>query len=450
MASGFQDAACAAGTAERPNIVIILADDLGWKDLGFRGSKYYETPHLDQLASQSVEFLRAYACPSCAPSRAALLTGQYSPRTGVFMVGRSDRGNKQAQRLTPISNREDILESPVTMASVLREAGYATAIIGKWHLGEGASSPEAKGFEVNVAATHEGTPPTYFSPYQIPTIKDGPTGEYLTDRLTDEAVKFIARNEDRPFFLYLPHYAVHVPIEAKKEAEIRFAKKAADGKQNNAAYAAMIQSLDEGVGRLIAALDSHGLSGKTHIIFTSDNGGQMGITGQAPLREGKGWLYEGGVRVPMLIHSPGTTAAGTQFLEPVHLVDIFPTVLDWAGLQPPGNYTLDGYSLAGVAMGRDASLPARDVFWHFPGYQPLKDSFRITPSSMLVNKTWKLIERFEDGSFELYNLILDEGEKENLAASHPEIVSDLRQRLGAWRDATAAQVPRAANPDFKP
>ncbi len=434
-----------AGVPERPNIIVILADDFGWKDAGFRGSRYYETPHLDRLAGQSVEFTRAYACPSCAPSRAALLTGQYSPRTGVFMVGESDRGDKARQKLVPVPNVQDLRTEAVTLAEVLSAQGYATALIGKWHLGGGPNGPESQGFGLNVAGFHGGTPPTYFSPYRIPTIEDGPPGEYLTDRLTDEAISFMKKNRERPFFLYLPHYAVHVPIEAREDLRKAFAAKPPDGEQKDPGYAAMILSLDESVGRILDAVDRLGLAGKTHIIFTSDNGGQTGITAQPPLREGKGWLYEGGVRVPMLVRSPGTTAAGTKNDRPVHLVDLFPTILEWAGIDPPAGLPLDGVSLAGQSSNPVAPMTSRDLFWHFPGYQPMKSGFRITPSSMLVNDDWKLIERFEDGSLELYNLKDDVSEQHNLAGLQPAKAEELQARLASWRQALSAPMPTATS-----
>lgn len=433
---------------ERPNVILILADDLGWKDAGFRGSKYYETPRLDAFANESVEFTRAYACPSCAPSRAALLTGQYSPRTGVFMVGASDRGNKAAQKLVPVPNREELPEGAITMAEALRRAGYATAIIGKWHLGEGASEPERKGFEVNIAAYDEGTPPSYFSPYGMPKIADGPTGQYLTDRLTHEAIKFIEKNKERPFFLYLPHYAVHVPIQAKEELERAFKDKPADGDQRDPAYAAMIKSLDENVGRLLDALDQLGLADKTHVVFTSDNGGQLGITAQPPLREGKGWLYEGGIRVPFLVRSPGTKPGRNATA--VHLIDLYPTILEWAGVTAPEDHALDGISLAKPAYDPAATLPARDLFWHFPGYQPLRDGFRIRPSSVIMSGPWKLTEKFEDGSTELYDLESDPGETKNVADERTEVVADLKTRLASWRETVNAPIPSHPNPAFQP
>ncbi len=430
----------------RPNIILILADDLGWKDAGFRGSRYYETPNLDRLAGESVEFTRAYASPSCAPSRAALLTGQYSPRTGVFMVGRSDRGDKTLQKLVPVPNRQALPPEAITIAKVLAEHGYATTIIGKWHLGDGPNSPENRGFGLNVAGFDGGTPPTYFSPYQIATIKDGPPGEYLTDRLTDEAINFMENNRERPFFLYLPHYAVHVPIEAKENLKQAFSEKTPDGEQKDPGYAAMIQSLDESVGRILDAVDRLGLADRTHIIFISDNGGQMGITAQPPLREGKGWLYEGGVRVPMLVRTPGTSAAGTKSDTPVHLVDIFPTILQWAGIETPKGPPLDGVSLAPLSSDKTATIPTRDLFWHFPGYQPKKTGFRITPSSMLVNDQWKLIEHFEDGSLELYNLQDDISEQHNLAAAQPDKAAELKTRLTSWREKVSAPMPTKITP----
>ncbi len=437
--------------AERPpNIVLIFADDMGWNDAGFRGSKYYETPSLDRLAGEGTEFTRAYTSPSCAPSRAALLSGQYSPRHGVFMVSLSDRGDRTKQRLIPIPNVESLPSSSVTLAETLQEAGYATALIGKWHLGGEESSPEKHGFQLNVAGYKEGTPPSYFSPYNIPTLPDGPEGEYLTDRLTKEAIAFMEKEKDRPFFLYLPHYAVHVPLQAKPAWIEHFKKKPSDGPHNDPVYAAMLRNMDDNIGHLLAALKRLELEDNTFVIFVSDNGGQLGITAQPPLREGKGWLYEGGVRVPMIIRAPRQANSGGKSDSPVHLVDLYPTILEWAGIHPPQDYPLDGVSIAKQVSDPSAALAERGIYWHFPGYQPLKDSFRITPSSMVINGKWKLIEHFEDNTLELYDLENDIGETINLADTQPEKAAQLKAQLKSWRAEINAPVPTEHNPLFRP
>jgi len=437
-----------------PNILLIYIDDLGWKDVAYMGSRYYETPHIDRLASQGVAFRQAYSNgPSCMPSRACLMSGQYSPRHGIYMVGRADRGTKRNQKLIPIPNGRTLPAGVVTMAESLKAAGYTTAHMGKWHLGNDPElGPHAQGFDVNIAGSRAGMPKTYFSPYKMRDLADGPQGEYLTDRLTEEACRFVEKNAGRPFFLYLPHYAVHVPLEAKKQMIAKYKDKAPDGKQNNPTYAAMIESVDQGVGRLMAKLDELKIAERTMVIFYSDNGGQLGITEQKPLRAGKGHLYEGGIRVPMIVRWPGVTRAGRKCEVPVVGTDLYPTFLEVAGAKRP-DQPLDGRSLTKLCKGDDAGLADRALFWHFPCYQPggrRTGTFRITPSSVVRKGPWKLTEHFEDNRLELYNLADDVGESKDLAAAMPEKAKELKTLLHAWRKDVGAKVPTEANPAYDP
>lgn len=356
------------------NVIVILADDLGGRDLGCYGSKYYRTPNIDGLAKDGVRFTDAYAaCPVCSPTRASLITGKYPQRYGVtdWLPGRADRPD---QRLLRPKLPEGLALEAVTLAEVLRGAGYVTASMGKWHLGGDAMSPDKQGFDVNIAGDHTGTPRSYFAPYRnklgkIPGLDTAPEGEYLTDRLGEEAAKFIAANKAKPFFLYLPHYAVHTPLRAKKELEAKY-KPGPAGTQGNPTYAAMVESLDDAVGRVLKELETQKLADRTLVIFTSDNGGLATLEGMksaptsnAPLREGKGYLYEGGVRVAMIVRRPGVAKPGVTSDMVVSSIDIFPTVLDLCGVKSDAKP--DGISFAPVLAGKPA--PTRDaIYWHYP------------------------------------------------------------------------------------
>jgi len=446
-----------SGTATTPNIVFILADDLGWKDLGFMGSAYYETPHLDKLAGQGVVFTSAYSNgPNCAPTRASLMSGQYSPRHGVYTVGSSERGQAKQRKLIPIANKTTLDADVVTLAEALKGAGYVSASMGKWHLGNDPElGPVGQGFDLNVGGYEAGSPRSYFSPYRNPTLADGPKGEYLTDRLTEEALKFIEAHRDQPFFLYLPHYAVHTPLQAQKALMEKYAKKAPDSGQGNPKYAAMIESLDSGVGRIMDKLDELSLTDNTVVVFFSDNGGVKGITSMAPLRGGKGMLYEGGVRVPLVVRWPGVVAAGRECCEPVIGIDFYPTLLDIAGAKRPRRQLLDGLSIAPLLCGEE-TLASRALFWHFPAYLQGKaegardEYFRTRPAGAIRLGDWKLIEYFEDGSLELYNLRDDIGETKNLAGELPEKTSELHRKLIQWRESVDAPVPSQLNPRYEP
>lgn len=439
----------------RPNFVFILIDDLGWMDLGFMGSSYYETPNIDKLAGEGVVFSSAYTnAPNCAPTRACIMSGQYGPRHGVYTVGSSERGPARLRKLIPIENETTLDPKVVTIAEALKPAGYVSASIGKWHLGKDArSGPEAQGFDVSIAGSRRGATRRHFSPYQLENLQDGPEGEYLTDRLTDEAIKFIQNNKDKPFFLYLPHYAVHTPIHAKESIIAKYKSKQPAGGQNNPKYAAMVESVDEGVGRIMKKLDQLGLRDTTAVILFSDNGGVAGITSMEPLRGGKGMLYEGGVRVPLVVRWPGKTTAGAKCDVPVIGIDFYPTILEMAGAARPEGHMLDGESIVSLLKGR-ASVKREAIFWHFPAYLQAnygwKGPWRTTPAGAVRRGDWKLIEFFEDGKLELYNLKNDIGESNNLASVMPGKTAQLHHLLQMWRKSVNAPVPTELNPAYRP
>lgn len=317
----------ASENPQKPNIILINVDDLGWKDLGFMGSAYYETPNIDRLAGQGMVFYQAYAAAAnCAPSRACMMSGRNTPSHGVYTVDNSERGNSKTRKIIPTPNRDFLPDSIYTLAMMLADNGYVNGTFGKWHINE---DPLDHGFHVNVGGSHRGNPGSggYFSPYNIDFIENGPDGEYLTDRLTDEALRFIEENSDSPFFLYIPFYSVHTPIMGKQELIDRFSGKPGSEGQDRAEYAAMVASVDENVGRLLEALDKMMLTENTLLIFTSDNGGIRDISYQNPLRAGKGSYYEGGIRVPLIIRWPGTIPAGSTTDFPVTNMDFYPTIM---------------------------------------------------------------------------------------------------------------------------
>lgn len=443
---------------QRPtNIVLIVADDLGWTDLGSYGSRYYETPNIDRLAREGIRFTAAYANPNCTPTRAALMTGRYGTRTGVYTVGTGARGLERFRLMTPVDNVTDLPLEEITFPEVLRDAGYATAHVGKWHLGGPGHLPEEQGFGSNVAGNGSGSPRGgYFSPYKNPQLPNGPEGEYLTDRLAEEAVAFIHQNAQQPFLLYLPFYAVHTPIQAKGDLISKYEAKSGEAGHGNPAYAAMIDSLDQGVGRVLDALDELSLNDSTAVFFYSDNGGVGGysatgvrarleVTSNAPLRGGKGMLYEGGVRVPLIARIPGVTPPGTTSTVPVMCVDFFPTLLEIAGANVRSDRPIDGVSFHDVLRGMEPDPLARPpIYWHFPGYLEgvaEEGEWRATPSGAIRAGNHKLIERFETGGLELYDLEEDIGERNNLADSQPEVVEQLRSQLETWRLSLGAEMP---------
>jgi len=457
-----------AGPAAPPNVVLILADDLGWSDLGCYGADLHETPHLDRLARDGVRFSQAYAAsPVCSPTRAALLTGKHPARLGITIWSEGSRQGPTNRKLLQADSRHDLPHSETTLAKHLQDAGYLTALVGKWHLGDAAHFPETHGFDVNIGGTHWGAPQTFFWPYRgagrfseyryVPHLEFGQPDEYLTDRLTEEALRVIDRAGDQPFFLYLAHHAPHTPIEAKPADVAHFQDQLRPGlKHQNPTYAAMVRSLDESVGRVLERLRERGLDQNTLVVFTSDNGGYIGnsthdgrslpVTDNSPLRSGKGTCYEGGLRVPLLVKWPGVTPAGGICDEPVVLTDLFHTLAAATGLgQPPGSVP-DGVDLSAILRDPAAELPRESLFFHYPHYYHAPPS---TPVSAIRNGDWKLLEFFEDRRVELYNLRHDPGESRDLAAELPERASELRQALRDWRMAVDARLP-TPNPALAP
>jgi len=441
----------------RPHIVFILADDLGWTDTGTYGSKYYETPNVDRLASQGMKLTRYHNCQNCQPTRAALMTGQYAPRTGVYTVGGIDRFAWQTRTLRPVDNVQQLPLDKTTIAQSLKAAGYATGMFGKWHLGNPKGyHPADRGFDEAIVSMGQ-----HFN-FDTNPKTDYPAGQYLADFLTDKAVDFIRRHKDGPFFLYLPHFGVHSPHEAKPELIERFRAKPAEGGHKNPTYAAMIASVDESVGRIMALLDELKLADNTVLIFSSDNGGVGGyvregvkqagdVTDNAPLRSGKGSLYEGGTRDPFIVRWPGKVAPGSTCDVPTIHVDVFPTFLEIAGASPPAGQTLDGESLVPLFKNASAKLKREAIYQHFPGYLGAgAGSWRTTPVGLIEAGDWKLMEFFEDGRLELYNLKDDIGETTNLASKMPEKTKELHARLLAWRAEIKAPMPTPNKPTDAP
>jgi arylsulfatase A len=462
-----------SAAAALPNIVLILADDLGWADLGCQGGDLVETPHLDRLAGEGVRFTQAYAMSVCSPTRAALMTGKHAARVRITIWAEGSRKGPANRKLLQGDSLHDLPHTETTLASHLRDAGYLTALVGKWHLGGADHFPEAHGFDVNIGGTHWGAPQTFWWPYSgtgrfgpefryVPHLEFGQPGEYLTDRLTDEALRVIARAGRQPFFLYLAHHSPHTPIEAKPADVKHFAAKLKPGMNHqNAVYAAMVRNLDENVGRVLAHLKQHGLEQNTLVIFTSDNGGYIGVdrragqtapvTSNAPLRSGKGSLYEGGVRVPLIVRWPGVTPRGATCAEPVVVMDLFHTLrATGAPAAPEGRTartppdTADGLDLTPLLKNPAAKLSRDALFFHYPHYYET-----TTPVSAVRAGDWKLLEYLEDNRVELFDLAADPAEKTDLATQQPARAKELLQRLHAWRASVGATMPKA-NPEFRP
>ena len=445
--------------ANKPNIIFILADDLGYTDVACFGSKYYETPNIDRLAKQGLRFTDGYTCgPNCQPTRAALLSGQYMPRTGVYTVGNIDRFDWQSRPLRPVANVTSLPLEKITVADSLKKAGYATAMFGKWHLGnDAAHHPSKRGFDEAIESSG-----LHFDFVTDPKV-DYPKGQYLADFLTDKAVDFVRRHKDQPFFLYLPHFGVHAPHQAKENLIAKFKDKPPVGGHHSPAYAAMIYSVDESVGRIVALLDELKIADNTLVIFASDNGGvggymregikkAEGITDNAPLRGGKGMLYEGGTRVPFIFRWPGKIQPGTTCREPIISVDMYPTFLEVAGAKPPENYPLDGKSFVKLLTGDGKATLQRDaIYWHFPGYLGAGEgSWRTTPAGAIRSGDWKLIEFFEDNRLELYNLREDLSQTNNLSAKLADRTKELHEKLLAWRKELNAPMPTKNDPSTQP
>ncbi|HUU99010.1 MAG TPA: sulfatase [Phycisphaerae bacterium] len=457
-------------TTKRPlNFVIVLVDDLGWTDLGCFGSRYYETPNIDRLASQGMRFTNAYAaCAVCSPTRAAVLTGRYPARTGVtdwirarFQGGRiPEPGEELPEFVNADDGKDRLLRCPrnpwwmeldeITLAEALKPAAHISCHVGKWHLGMDPWYPGQQGFDVNIGGCDFGHPPSYFDPYRnenqgnIPTLKPRREGEYLTDREVDEAVQFIRANRDRPFLLYMAHYAVHTPLQGKESLVAKYEAKQKTN-QANATYAAMVHSVDDAVGRITATLDKLGLADNTMIIFTSDNGGEVGPTDNAPLRSGKGFPYEGGIRVPAIVRWPGVVKPNSVCDVPITSTDFFPTILAAAGQKSPPDRAIDGENLMPL-LTQSGMLQREAIYWHFPHYRRLWPAGIIVPYSIVRAGDWKLIKRYEGKAFELFNLKYDLGEQNDLSGQMADKVRELDAKLTAWLAATGAKLPKP-NPD---
>ncbi len=437
-------------TIQKPNIIYINVDDLGWMDTETYGSSFYETPNISKLAQMGMKFTQGYAAAAnCAPSRACLISGQNTPRHGIYTVGNSDRGNKKTRKLIPVENTEILHDSVFTLAEMFKKAGYVTGTFGKWHLGE---DPTTQGFDVNVGGGHNGNPGAngYFSPYGIKNIEDTAKNENLTDRLTSEAIQFIKENKENPFFVYLPFYAVHTPLSTTSLLEKKYTEKGGNTLQNKAVYAGMIETVDKNIGLLLNTLNLQ----NTLIVFTSDNGGIRDISSQEPLRAGKGSYYEGGIRVPYIISWQGVIKPNTVSGTPITNLDFFPTFMDIIGEKLP-NKILDGTSILPVLKGE--SIAKRALYFHFPIYlqayagekDDARDSlFRTRPGSVIIEDNWKLHQYFEDGALELYNLKSDIGERTNLISSNPEKATALLNKLNNWRTSVNAPIPTELNLDY--
>lgn len=439
------------------NFVILLVDDLGWSDLGCYGADLHETPNIDRFAGQSVRFTQAYAAaPVCSPTRSSIMTGKHPARLHMTIWYESSANPPRGRKLIPPITVGNMPHSEVTIAEALHEAGYFTAHVGKWHLGDAAHYPQTQGFDVNIGGTFWGAPTTFFYPYSgtgtfgdefryVPHLEFGEPGEYLTDRLTDEALRVLDHSHNGPFFLNMCWHTVHTPIEAKKEVVERCAEKLRpDMHHQNATYAAMVQSLDENVGRILNKLDELGVADRTVVFLTSDNGGFINkyrgqtVTNNAPLRSGKGSLWEGGVRVPLMVRWPGVARAGATCAEPVVSTDFYPTILEMARLEgdPEHNANVDGLSIVPLLKDPLARIDRDAIYFHYPHYYPT-----TTPVSSVRARDWKLLEFHEDMHVELYNLRDDPSEERDLAAAMPVRAEQLRRQLHAWREGVDAQMP---------
>ena len=469
-AAVFPQATAAAKASKRkPNVVLVLVDDMGWTDVGCFGSTYYQTPNIDRLCRGGMKFTQGYAaCAVCSPTRASVMTGRYPARVGVTdwihfhdrraaaaaKAGRNPEGfdpHRNRKLLTPIC-KFWLEHDEVTIPEMLKPLGYVSCHVGKWHLGPKDWYPDKQGFDYNFGGTAIGAPPSFFDPYSrsgkgpgIATFPPRKKGEYLTDREADHATAFIEKHHDKPFFLYVAHYAVHSPIQAKKEIIAKYkARKTTN--QKNPVYAAMVESVDQAVGRIMAVLDKHKLTDDTMFIFTSDNGGAVHFpaTDNAPLRKGKGYAYEGGIREPFIIRWPGKVKAGAVCDTPVCSIDLLPTIAAATGAKMPDK-TIDGLDLTPL-LKQTGDLKRKTLYWHFPHYWW---GTRIKPYSIIRDGDWKLIRRYESGKRELYNLKDDLSEKTDQAAAMGKKVAELDAKLTAWLESVGAKLPKP-NPEYKP
>ena len=450
---------CSAASAKQTNFVFFLVDDMGWADVSCFGSKFHETPNIDRLAASGMKFTNGYAaCPVCSPTRASILTGRHPVRVDItdWIPGASARNSK----LLPVRDRSNLALEEVTIAEVLKENGYQTFFAGKWHLGNKGHWPTDQGFDFNIGGNSKGSPPGgYYAPWTNPTLKSKEKGEYLTERLTDESIRFIdGHDKDKPFLLYLSYYNVHTPVQPYKKrvghyeakAKKMFVKpsppiKEHDGvsrsRQDNPAFASMVAAVDDSVGALMDKLAATGLDKNTVVVFFSDNGGlctlrRPGSTCNLPLRAGKGWLYEGGVREPTIVRAPGVTTAGSISDTPIVSMDFFPTMLELADLpQQPGIHA-DGKSIVPLLKGK--SIDSRELYWHYPHYH----GSTWKPGASIRDGDWKLIAFYHYENVELYNLANDPGEQNDLSKSNPAKVRELSAKLAKWQKQMKAKMPK--------
>ena len=450
------------------NFVFLLVDDMGWADIGANGSRFHETPHIDKLAASGMRFTQGYAaCPVCSPTRASILTGKHPVRVDItdWIPG---QGNNARNKLLHPKDRDNLAHSEVTIAEALKEHGYQTFFAGKWHLGDKGHWPEEQGFDVNIGGHHRGSPPGgYYAPWKNPALTALKSGEYLTERLTDESIKFLEeRDKDKPFLIYLSYYNIHTPIQPYKKRIAHYEAKAEkmfkgptptqqehEGlsrmRQDNPALASMVAAVDDSVGKLLRKLEELKMVDNTVVVFFSDNGGlstlgrgRSGPGCNLPLRASKGWLYEGGVREPTIIRAPGVTMPGSVSKKPIVSMDFFPTMLELAGLPSRPNLHADGKSLIKQLQGDDSGQ--RTLYWHYPHYH----GSGWKPGASIRDGDWKLIEFYHYEKFELYNLATDPGEQKNLAQKEPKMASRLRAKLKSWQNKMGAKMP-IPNPAFK-
>ncbi len=439
-----------------PNIVFILVDDLGWSDLGVYGADLHDTPRIDAFADQSMRFASAYsASPVCSPTRASIMTGKHPAKLHMTVWREAAKYPPLDRRLLPPTTIDSLPHEEVTLAEVLRYGGYVTAHVGKWHLGTAEYYAQTQGFDYDIGGSLWGAPQTFFYPYggagpfhglrYVPHLAGGQEGEYLTDRLTDEAIRILRLERTKPVFLHLAYHTVHTPIEGKPEIAERYRERVRAGmRHRNPNLAAMVHSLDENVGRILDALDDLGMSDDTAVFLTSDNGGYvnsyegMQVTDNAPLRSGKGSLYEGGIRVPAIVRWPGVTVPGSVSDVPISSIDYFRTVLAMAGLDIDRDHSrsLDGIDLAPL-LRNPGHVPDRAaLYFHYPHYYAT-----TSPVSSVRAGAWKLLRYYEDSRLELYNLTDDIGERHDLSTEEPQRASALLQRLDTWLERNNAQHP---------
>ena len=457
-----------AFAAKQPNFVFFLVDDLGWADVGCFGSEFHRTPHIDALAASGMKFTSGYAaCPVCSPTRASIMTGRHPVRVDITDWIPGARNNRNPKFLH-VDDRNELALEEVTIAEVLKADGYETFFAGKWHLGSDGFLPTDQGFDFNIGGHHRGSPPGgYHAPFKNPQLKNKESDTYLTKRMTDECVNFLtARDADRPFFMYMSYYNVHTPIQPYPDRINEYRDRAKEmfgdtesepiterggqsrSRQDNPEFASMVSAVDDSVGAILTLLRTSGLDNDTVIIFFSDNGGlctkpKPGPTSNLPLRSGKGWLYEGGIREPMIVSVPGITKPGSVCDQPVVSMDFFPTILELAGLKLQPNLHADGVSLLPTLRGEEQEHDA--IYWHYPHYH----GSTWAPGAAIRDGDWKLIELYEYDETELYNVRNDIGEQNNLAAKHPEKVQELSDKLKKWQAKMNAKMPQP-NPKYQP